>query len=697
MNLMCEYCKAKLEGVEYRAKKRTNKGFDKLVEEHDGSIFKARNAIKDEKHMYCTCKELHLKVQCSLSLESGYTQIELNSMLQKILVANANKGSRCSSTGSSCSSTTCDSKQTIVSLLNRSLMESDMIHCRKRLFKVQDVDLSNCQLKELPPSFGLVLIEVRKLDLSRNHLSDLPATLADCLYLNSINLSRNCFTYLPYCLSKLPRLKKVQTNNNCFTGHLFEKSEICANNDCVNQDNTYTNTTEKKDWIEKYDSMRDRIVYFNKRTGEVSANRDNISENVFKNTRSIRREDQTTLKQLHTFTMENNRLKWCPNAITLMKNLSVLNLHNNELSLLPEEINHLVNLTVLNVSKNHLTRIPNLQDCIHIVALNIASNAINQFPTCILFMKKLKSLKINSNQIQRIPYEIGFLNELSCLLSHDNPIVDPPCAVFNQNTNQVLWECRKFHWNQQMGEEPQLEIHESGVANERYTLTPDFDDIVLRKVKQANIDVTKRLELQHSNLSNIPKIIYHKCNIKEIDLRNNPIQTLDWENKSTNVVSLNISGCMLNSITEAISNLSGLESLNLECNFLSDIPNKIVELHRLKYLVLNNNQIVALPTDLGKIMKLNELHVCHNHLQHLPESIGLLSDLTVLAASHNNLKSIPSTICRSKNLKTLNLRQNCITHLPPLGSLSLNHLLLSNNCINKVHPNVFSPNLSCSM
>ena len=116
---MCEYCKARQEGVEYKAKNRIQKGFNELIEEHGGSILKARNAIKVERHLHCTCKELALKVQCSSSIQSGYDiQHELNSMLQEILIADANKGSHKDSNGTGSSSNDGNSKQTMISLFD---------------------------------------------------------------------------------------------------------------------------------------------------------------------------------------------------------------------------------------------------------------------------------------------------------------------------------------------------------------------------------------------------------------------------------------------------------------------------------------------------------------------------------------------------------------------------------------------------
>ena len=101
--------------------------------------------------------------------------------------------------------------------------------------------------------------------------------------------------------------------------------------------------------------------------------------------------------------------------------------------------------------------------------------------------------------------------------------------------------------------------------------------------------------------------------------------------------------------------------------------------------------------DLGNLENLVELHICHNFLQYLPDSIGCMPELTIIAASHNRLRTLPFTVLENTKLKTLNLRQNSISHVPPLGTLSLTHLLLSNNDIEYLDHNVFAPNAMKSM
>lgn len=677
MNLMCDYCQAKLEGVEYKAKRRTKQAFNTLLEENDGSVSKARNAITDRKHAFCTCNELLLKLQCSTSIQSSCTQNELNSMLQNILIANANKGS---------------SKHTIVSLLNRTLLQSDITRCCQRLNKVQEIDLSDCQFKELPASFGEIFVQVRTLNLSRNLLSDLPSTISNCLHLNRINLSRNCFTCLPKFFSKLPRLEHVETSYNNIESTLLDvRNEFTKKNSIVENE---CSDDSSKNWVAKRDAHRDRIVYFNVKSGEVMLN--DISKKKVQSNKTKQRADKTTLKHLRTICIDNNKLHKFPDVIVRMLNLSELNLQNNKLTSLPDDLNRLVKLTVLDVSHNQLTQMPDLKLCTDMKELNFASNKINEFPPCILVMKKLNSLKMHCNQIKQIPYELGFLEQLACLTSHNNPIIDPSFGVLNQNTNQLLWECRQLHWNRQKGDAPRMITHESGIENQRFSLVPDFDHYIQEKVREADTKGTT-LELQHSNLTTIPNIIYGYDCISKIDLRNNQIDILEWRVRAPNITYLNLSGCQLQCVSETVSNLSGLESLNLERNYITQLPTAFVELTGLKLLFLNNNRIGSLPMDLGNLKNLVELHICHNFLQCLPDSIGCMSDLTIIAASHNRLRTLPPIVLENTKLKTLNLRQNSISHLPPLGTLSLTHLLLSNNKIECLDHNIFSPNATTSM
>ena len=693
MNQFCDYCKANLQGIEFKAKIRPKGGWDELLKQNGGSIRAVRKLLEHQKESRCTCNELHLKFQCSLNRNKKEARNELDTTLQQILTAYKNQD---------------HNKETIISLARNTYSASDVLHCSNTLWKLSDIDLSHCEINELPSTFGKFLVGLKKLNLESNRLDEIPSSLTRCTYLVHLNLSRNRFSYLPSWLLQQKTLKHLNVSFNCLVSPSLTNNESSLEKISHQIED---GENDLKNWIQSVDHERNRVVYFNKRSGEVrTVKPNNKTEYISKKSLCQHQPDSSTdlslpnvveneidiFCDLDQLLIDNNSLASIHKCIFQMTSLTVLRVQSNEITLLPLELGSLFNLRVFDVSKNKLKSIPDLQNCILMEEVNISSNDFDEFPDCILAMKNLKSLNISCNKIKRIPYKLGFHDMLSMLNVYHNPITDPPYELFTQNINQVRWECRQLYWMQQKGSLPIIPIHKSGIEKERLALDPDFDSFVLQKIEEAN---TKSfiLELRNSNLSCIPNSVYTCKNIISICLQGNPLCKLDLGEMLPNLISLNLKDCKVSYISGSIKLLPNLEKLNLEGNAISVLPEELIQLHELKYLHVGNNKLVALPHELGRISGLVELHLNHNCVKEIPESISLMKNLEVLCASHNQLQSITSLITGITKLKTLNLRQNYLKYLPRIGCLNLEQLLLSNNEIEKLQPDFFLPNLKRSM
>jgi Leucine-rich repeat (LRR) protein len=697
MNSICDYCKANLQGIEFQARVRPKGNFNELLKEHGGSIKAVREVLTHHIDSRCTCDELHLKLQCALNQNNNDgPKNELDATLQQIL--NAYKNRDCN-------------KESLLYLLRNTRVATDVHHCRDTLWKLSDVDLSQCQMCLLPASFGNILIGVRKLNLEMNNLHEIPTSLTSCLHLEHLNLSRNRFTFLPSWLSNFKKLKHLNVGFNSFASILLQEAHSSVITATITK-GVEKGNDDSKDWIEYVDYEQNRIVYFNKRSGEVntklkSRSKSNgyiqhtskqsvpnteCTESINLPLQKVEVKEMVTLSNLRELKLNNNKFTSLPISVSHMTSLTVLKIQKNEITSLPSDLGNLVKLRVFDVSGNKLTTIPDLRNCIHLEEVDISSNYIDKFPDCILAMKNLQTLNISYNCIDRIPYKLGFHETLSTLNVYNNPIADPPYELLINNTNQALWECRELHLKQQQGDIPTIPIHNSGIRSERLALDPEFDAEIYQKIEEANLK-SLNLELQNLNLSLIPYRVYTSKRIKGIHLQGNPLCTLDWKESSRNLMSLNLSDCKLKDISGSIKLLSNLERLHLEGNSLTLLPKEIVQLGRLKYLFLNNNALVEMPTELEGLSSLVELHLNHNCLKRLPESIHLLTDLEVICSSHNKLQSISSSITSMSKLKKLNLRQNNLKQIPKLGTLSLSHLLLSHNEIKRLDPDFFLPNL----
>ncbi len=683
--MTCDYCKANTEGIEFRAKVRPKGSFDELLKEY-GSIKTVREMLRHETddRKRCRCEDLRLKFQFQRSSQQSTNKKrreELDASLQEILIAY--KNNHCS-------------KKSTIALLGDARSAVDVQYCRNALWKISEVDLSYCQITELPASSGNILVGLRTLNLECNYLDALPASLAKCS-LERLNLGRNNFSILPSWLTKQKTLVRLNLSFNHFRSTLFENTETDTIH-IVEDDDEEVNSS--RNWIETVDYQHpNKVVYFNKITGEVSTKKDrgrfrkeeprnDSTHSPLSKTEEDKNIPFLCVKEL---IMNNNR---CDSfEMSGMTSLVVLKIHRNQISSLPPDLCHLVTLRILDVSGNKLKSLPNLEGCIALEEINISSNNIDVFPD-VMALKNLRSLDISSNRVKRIPYVLGMHETLSVFKAHDNPIDDPPKGIFLEPTTS-LWECRQLYYREQNGGLPSVQLASSGIRKERRALGPDFDIAVSQKIEDAN-SKGMALFLRHHNLSHIPHTIYTSKNLTSICLQSNQIDTLEWKEISINLVSLDLRDCALKNISESIRFLPNLQDLNLERNNLVTLPKQLAQLHELKRLFCSNNELKTLPEIFST--SLVELHLNHNRLDHLPERLDLLQDLKILCASHNKLCSIPSSIICLKKLKTLNLRQNRLQELPQkLGRLQLTQLFLSNNEIKFLPPDFFLPNLSGTM
>jgi hypothetical protein len=116
------------------------------------------------------------------------------------------------------------------------------------------------------------------------------------------------------------------------------------------------------------------------------------------------------------------------------------------------------------------------------------------------------------------------------------------------------------------------------------------------------------------------------------------------------------------------------------------LPHGLSKLSNLESLVLNNNQLESLHEAMGNLSKLTILNLRNNRLTGtIPSWMGNLKNLTSLDLSNNRLTgNIPSWIGNLTNLKKLNLSNNRLSGSIPvwIGKLeNLEELLLDGNSL----------------
>jgi hypothetical protein len=128
--------------------------------------------------------------------------------------------------------------------------------------------------------------------------------------------------------------------------------------------------------------------------------------------------------------------------------------------------------------------------------------------------------------------------------------------------------------------------------------------------------------------------------------------------------SLNLNGCVLDSLPESLRSLTTLTQLDVNGSRLTVLPEWLGGLTGLSSLGLSRNRLAALPDWLGNLTGLTELFVGGNQLPGLPESLGNLTALRRLDLSGNRLTVLPDWLGGLPALTRLDLIGNPLTILP---------------------------------
>ncbi|XP_067885119.1 leucine-rich repeat-containing protein 2 [Heterodontus francisci] len=154
--------------------------------------------------------------------------------------------------------------------------------------------------------------------------------------------------------------------------------------------------------------------------------------------------DKTYLKEWH---IKKTSLEIIPSFIVMFQDLIVMNLSRNCIKELPAEIGKMTKLKELNVGFNKLTSVPlelgccenleklnlssnleltelpfELRDLQKLSCLDLSSNQFHSMPICVLRMSNLKSLDISNNKLKDLPQDLDRLNELESLFLQKNKL-----------------------------------------------------------------------------------------------------------------------------------------------------------------------------------------------------------------------------------------------------------------------------------
>lgn len=209
-----------------------------------------------------------------------------------------------------------------------------------------------------------------------------------------------------------------------------------------------------------------------------------------------------------------------------------------------------------------------------------------------------------------------------------------------------------------------------------------FDDKISKLSNVTVLSLTKQRFATGGGLSTLPPSFEKLKNLKELDLRVNPLVTFpEVIFKLVNLSILNLADCSLSGIPQQISMLKNLEELFLDNNII-EMNDTILELSKLRSLVLSNNRIKDISNLHLKSIEI--LDVGDNDIQKIPQSLFQEgSPLKQLILTGNSIQSLPCEVQRLKCLKRLNISKNLLKKLPyEIGELAnLKYLNISWNDI----------------
>jgi len=267
---------------------------------------------------------------------------------------------------------------------------------------------------------------LKKIDLSRRDISEIPAEIGSLTKLKYLYLRENKITTLPSEIGNLANLRRLDLRGNRIKllppeiGNLTNLIELFLSE---NQLMNIPREIDKLTNLTAIDIAHNRIT--------------KIPPHIF------------NLTKLKTIELTKNRITTIPPKISNLAKLQRLDLRLNQLRLLPTEIGSLTNLTTLELTGNRLTTIPpaignltklnrldlrgnkllkvspTIGNLTSLVELDLAFNRLTTLPPEIGRLANLIFLDLEKNQIATLPPELSNLSKIRKIILIDNPIRIP--------------------------------------------------------------------------------------------------------------------------------------------------------------------------------------------------------------------------------------------------------------------------------
>ncbi|GAB4025111.1 hypothetical protein GCM10028773_50000 [Spirosoma koreense] len=244
--------------------------------------------------------------------------------------------------------------------------------------KLEELDLSNNALTELPARLTADIPSLKRLSVYRNAIPDDSVFITRNKHLRSLNLQSNRLTHIPKAVRQNRRLESLWMGNNQLKEvdvRLLRRLHRLTDLNLYN-----ASLTRLPNSMGRLKHVKVLDLYYNKLT-ELP--------------RQLGR-----MKRLEQLAIAHNDLKELPISLAKLRRLQVLFAHHNRLSQLPTDFQRLRQLRVLDVGYNWFSVAPNVLGALpSLEELDLNNNNLQEFPNVLLSIKNLKKVYMGSNPL----------------------------------------------------------------------------------------------------------------------------------------------------------------------------------------------------------------------------------------------------------------------------------------------------------
>jgi Leucine-rich repeat (LRR) protein len=210
---------------------------------------------------------------------------------------------------------------------------------------------------------------------------------------------------------------------------------------------------------------------------------------------------------------------------------------------------------------------------------------------------------------------------------------------------------------------------------------------VERRIEEAVVAGGHHLDLYGCRLTEVPEAVRGLTSLSWLRLARNKLTVLpEWLGELTNLTNLDVNSNKIAELPANIGDLQDLMFVDLQSNKLTGLPDSMARLRGLIWLNLSGNKLGTVPGVLFHLTALVRLQLCVNKLTAVPDALAGLTELARLDLGYNKLTELPPGIGELTELRFLSLHDNRLTNLPDtIGNLvHLHELELQDNLLTEL-------------